>query len=255
MRIQARRGAHQHVYDGKTVGLEGRARRGVVDDYVGIFRGKHFGRAVGTDELGAQSLRADPTACEPLVLGRDDQTAVEAREAAALEQRDRRGGDQLHRIEPGVEHLHDGGPALQLGDPIRSGKAGIATAEREHFYDVLGLQHLRLGTRQRDVRAVAARAGTHANAGVGKEGQDAVFHPAFGETQTKRHGARNRCGHRATPCLADPEPPSARRPKSTTPALGGPASAMIQDSTRLRLSPVDRVTVVMPMMHRRVHEP
>jgi len=43
--------------------------------------------------------------------------------------------------------------------------------------------------------------------------------------------------------LAEPESPQVtrRRPKSTTPALGGPASVMIQNPTRLRLSPVDRV--------------
>src|SRR5207247_8115375 len=48
-------------------------------------------------------------------------------------------------------------------------------------------------------------------------------------------------------------PGDATPPKKHDAGPGGPASVMIQDSTRLRLSPVDRVTVVMPVRRSTLH--
>ena len=142
--IQTGGRAHEHVYNRETVGLERRAGRGVVDDYVCVFGREHFSRAIGADQLRTQPACGDPAPCEPLVFGRDNEPS--GGKAAAFEQCDRSGRDQLDRVEPRVEQLDD--VRFELCNPVRPGEADIAAAEGQHLHDVLGLQQLRFGARQ-----------------------------------------------------------------------------------------------------------
>ncbi len=252
VRIQTSGGAHQLVDDREVVCLQRRTGCGVVDDHVGVFGRKHFGRTIRANKLGAETARADPAAREPLVLRRDDQATLG--QLPAFEQRDGSGCDELHGIEPGVEQLDDVRPTLELRHPVRAGETDVAAAQGEHLHDVLGFQHFCFGARQRHVGAIAPRAGAHANARVGEEGQHALLHPAFGKAETEGDRAWYECGHRSTPFVGRTGVPQVTTPpKKHDAGPGGPASVMIQDSTRLRLSPVDRVTVVMPVRRSTLH--
>ena len=84
-----------------------------------------------------------------------------------------------HGIEPGVHELNEVDAFFQ--DPIGTGEAEIARAQMQHLDDVLRLQDLGFEPLERQVRPIAPPAEGDADAGVPKEGQHAVLHPAFGQ--------------------------------------------------------------------------
>src|ERR1043166_7883798 len=90
----------------------------------------------------------------------------------------------------------------------------------------------------------------------GEEGQHALLHPTFRQAEAEWNGGSGDCGHRFGSMLAEPAFRKVRHvaPKARRRPLGGPASVIDQRATRLRLSPVNRVTVVVPVRRRALHE-
>ncbi len=135
----------------------------------------------GAHEGGSGAALGDPAPGEVFVLRGDHQRA--RGQLPVRHQVDRRRRHHPHRVETGVRQLDQ--RAVELGHPVRAGKAEVPRTGVQHLDDGLRFEDLDLAAREADVGPVAAHRLGEVDAGVTQQSGHAVIHAALGDGQSQ----------------------------------------------------------------------